>query len=707
MPSSTRQPSSPKSPRNANYRSCSNNTTDDPLRTAVSGEVVDYRGFSTSIHELYADVDSERVDCCAMTCGGMLQSDRDRYLLTGVTPPAVLKRCTVHFLFPLAIFLTAGLCATHISDAALNQAISTILVLLLFGYFVLQCYKGHTKRIGIRKDLLWLKYQIHHHRRANLLELLEHERPEDVHDDVFLGQTRRDFGCAHPCCLIGCYPDDRRVGDEERRDDNFCSRLWTLACPNQACCGMHVQVCGVCAIAQEAREVENVLLPPAYRRIDYVTMQAVTDYYPAVYRARWEEPGSKWRPPLSRLSIRLLQALALLAGVLVLWAIGSPLYWTFVIGRKHHPRMFNGWDLMVFVLAWLQAAGLLAVIVYVVNRIKPSELSTDALIKYFASGFFLSTSLAVFWELVVSVLVRIIVSLILALSGIDTEMDPDQYNLSGFGTTFISPWLMTAGTSVKDFLQAFGNDHPIFYTFYILFNAFLVAALIEELCKYFGYRMVEHPDFFTKRDLDEASRIVFGENDDEDAEDAEGNLRRDGRPDYAKQQTSVQARGAAITLAMVAVAMGFTCCENLVYLFIYSNQSVQMELTVLVSRSFFPVHPLAAAIQSIGVCRRDLEASRETKIGRIILPAVLFHGAYDFFILWIDFMAKRNGVYADGDNDDAAFDAASAAAVISSLAISIALMAMAALYVYRQGGQQRERLADMDRQSTVDRSRLI
>jgi hypothetical protein len=49
----------------------------------------------------------------------------------------------------------------------------------------------------------------------------------------------------------------------------------------------------------------------------------------------------------------------------------------------------------------------------------------------------------------------------------------------------------------------------------------------------------------------------------------------------------------------------------------------------------FPVHPIAAAIQSVYVCRRDLEKDMTIGLGRIVLPSVVFHGTYDFALLAI------------------------------------------------------------------------
>jgi hypothetical protein len=356
------------------------------------------------------------------------------------------------------------------------------------------------------------------------------------------------------------------------------------------------------------------------------------------------------------------------------------------------------------------------------HRHKKSELSTDALIKFFAAGFCLSTSLAVFWEIVCSLVLKVFITLVLLMAGVGEEGDPesnrspsDWVKTLGFGADQLVPdgRLRLASSGLKDFLQAFGNDHPVFYTLYILVTAFFLAAFIEELCKYFGYRMVEHPDFMSAKELNEASQIVLGENshhghDDEEANNYNAIVERTG---FAKQGQSRRAQGANIMLAMIAVAIGFACCENLVYLFIYSKGSIQMQLTVLISRSLFPVHPIAATLQSIGVCRRDVEGERHFQLGRIILPAVLFHGGYDFFILWIDFLSRRHGTYAKNDDDGGgaatASDDANLAAVATSFVVSMLCLVIALVYVVRASRLQRERLANMDRGVAVDHSRLL
>jgi hypothetical protein len=233
-----------------------------------------HRGFSTSIHDMFQSPETERIDCCALTCCGMMQSDRDRYFLQGVTPPSLIRRLWLHLLIPVWLLAIAGWAAMRIRDPIFNQAFTTCIVVLLICYFMTQCSKGRSKRIEIRKDLLWTKAQLLDQRRQNLSVILEQERPDDdgANQEYYLGQTQWDFGMAHPCCLLSCYSEDRLVSrddDEERpAAANMCTSLWEWTCP--PCCGMHIQCCGVCALAQEGREVETALLPRSYLRVDYV-----------------------------------------------------------------------------------------------------------------------------------------------------------------------------------------------------------------------------------------------------------------------------------------------------------------------------------------------------------------------------------------------------------------------------------------------------
>jgi hypothetical protein len=298
---------------------------------------------------------------------------------------------------------------------------------------------------------------------------------------------------------------------------------------------------------------------------------------------------------------------------------------------------------------------------------------------------------------------RATMSILMAMSGIDAVTGDGYKDVLVFSMPYANFWMTAqesgAGTDTyRDFLEVYGNDHPFVYTVYLFVNAFFLAAMIEELSKYFGYRMVDHPDFLSKRALDEASETYYHD------EEEEGQ-RAEDTPDFSQQDRSLKSRGAAITVSMVAVSLGFACCENLIYIFVYGEATLGMEVLILIARSLFPVHPIAAALQSIRVSERDLEKNSKTKLGDIILPAILFHGFYDFFLMWINFMDTRHGRFVEAADDDAV--EASGAGDLYSLVVSLLLVSVGLVYYFRESRKQRERFEAIDNQTSVDQSRLI
>ena len=216
------------------------------------------------------------------------------------------------------------------------------------------------------------------------------------------------------------------------------------------------------------------------------------------------------------------------------------------------------------------------------------DLSFDAVVKYFASGFCLCTFLALVYEMVVGGLVGFVSTLVVAF-GIASEIDPDMDQ-----------------REVEKLGKRYAKDHIVLFSIFVFINAFIVAALIEELVKYFGYHMVETPDIM------EQNVAATRNETDEEGEDREATTSLS----VAGPPRSLVSRGAAITIGMVAVAAGFACAENLVYVFFYSPPGIDQEVGTLLVRSLFPVHPLCAAIQSIGVVQRDIEQHKGYGIGR-------------------------------------------------------------------------------------------
>ena len=658
----------------------------------------------------------------------------------------------MHIVIPACIFLAAGFAAMRLKPVEVNQIASTGLVLLMIFYWSLQCGKGRTKRMEVRKDMLFTKFQLaqrhllslgssqNQQRRRVAAVLMHNERPDDddsvAHDaeeEYYLGQTRGDIQCAHPYCVLGCYREDRSRNQRSRTSDDLCSTMYELCCPDF--CGRHVQIAGMCAIAQEGREMERTILPAPYRRIDYITMQSILQYYPAIYQHRHKNSNNnkmladdsmgnitrflgassegtgtgKQQPtllghPLSRLSHYLVQTLKLFLAIMLTWSVIGPLYWSNVIGRRGMMSAFQVQHFIVMILTFVQAFGYIVAARYLVRRTTKTdpELSMDAIIKYFASGFFLSASLAIFWEFVTSQVIDTFIALLLAALGVvsvdNPEMDMGVQNSSSNDILQSLHGYFGCGFSIgrPEYAVVFGYDHPVLYTIYIFLVTFFVAAFIEELCKYFGFRMVEHPDFLSSKDLHDAS-VVLRKSDNDDDEDEDEDVESPSSTTtttskrFSKQLQSVQAQGAAITLAMVTVAIGFSCCENLLYVFFYSAKSFLREMGILIERSLFPVHPILAAIQSIGVCARFLEHDKSYKLGGIIKASVLIHGMFDFLIVFINFIGNLIGQqYQDGDLK------ISNVTEFISLLLCVGVLAWSVWYLDRESTAQRQRLATID-----------
>eukprot|EP00521_Asterionellopsis_glacialis_P010653 CAMPEP_0195296886 /NCGR_PEP_ID=MMETSP0707-20130614/20344_1 /TAXON_ID=33640 /ORGANISM="Asterionellopsis glacialis, Strain CCMP134" /LENGTH=342 /DNA_ID=CAMNT_0040358513 /DNA_START=143 /DNA_END=1171 /DNA_ORIENTATION=- len=309
----------------------------------------------------------------------------------------------------------------------------------------------------------------------------------------------------------------------------------------------------------------------------------------------------------------------------------------------------------------------------------------------------------------------------MALFDIDVQTDEDGYSNTSTSTTeegggsgnAIYNWVTTnvggfghaplaaAGTG-KNYLEAFGKDHPLIFIIYIGVTCFVLAALVEELCKYFGYRMVDHPDFHSELELEEAAaerssgsipdkaaRAAMAQ---QDEDDSLGEIENQ-RMDFTGQQRSATSLGASITTAMVATALGFACCENLVYVFVYhSHSGFGMQMTVLIVRSLFPIHPIAAAIQSVGVVKRDIENLPQYQLGRIIVPALILHGSFDFILVLADFLS---GLNTSSNNADAAQSKNQWYGVVS-LILSFVCMMMGLFYYWKESRAQRRRLQALD-----------
>ena len=313
------------------------------------------------------------------------------------------------------------------------------------------------------------------------------ERGEEVVNprelQTFLRRQNPDTTGAH-CCWSLCYRHDYdfidetglinngRIGSDNNDnvpEDDFCTYLWDYLSGIFWCCGgCWCQCFGICALAQEEREV-NRLTGNEEPKIDYLTMQPYTEYYPAIVNLRNNQNASPWAHmrALSELSSKMLKNVG---GVLILLLI---------FAMSDVDKAFSWENLGVLLMTLGQAF----FIEYLVHwRWNLFDLSFDSVVKYFASGFFLATPMAVIFESIVSTITGfatlVIMSLVIAS---DNELAKEL------------------STNPKKGMEDFTVNHPEVFVLVQFVNAFCVAALVEELMKHFSYRMVVTPETITQR----------------------------------------------------------------------------------------------------------------------------------------------------------------------------------------------------------------
>ena len=636
-----------------------------------------------------------RTDLCSLPCFGILQSDYTRFLMTHTRPPTLFKRACLHAITPLGLFCLAGWFAGHIRQRVVNSVVCTALVYWIICWIFAACFRGRKKRVMVREEVLFKLRQrqerierrlIAERRRregAGVLGLspsggglvpVETEEYEYYSDDESeyirsdmggLGQTRYEMNCAHR--MLGCYPSDVAPGEgeDERRTSDYqlqrdgsagaadgedlCTRAWScLSRPCLPCFpfggaegsrGCHLQWCGLCALAQEGREA-NLTLPRHLRMVDYVTMEPFLMYYPRIVELRKGAAGglADHMRALSGFSTLLLKSLLTILAVLLGLSLTSAL---------------RGWefaDFAVLVGTFVQA---LSVLVFVHWGFHRHDLSVDAVIKYFAAGFALSSCMSFTVEAAEFLAFKGAVNAVIWLCGVE-EVEDD-----GYGGMRVK--LATSATDgarrlsgSDDVLNGFFERNPAAKFVYVLLSSFLLAGLVQELSKFFGFAMVDHPDFASERELRKAKATMPFQIQRHNVED-DSSVGTDGksesRPatprtpttldgsiasfDPASQRRSLASVRGGVTCAMVAVALGFACFENILHIFVYNRSSLTSEVVVLVAKSLFPIHPIFAAIQSVYVCRRDLERDRRVGLGRIVLPSMIIHGTYDLVLLLI------------------------------------------------------------------------
>lgn len=494
-----------------------------------------------------------------------------------------------------------------------------------------------------------------------------------------------EVACSHT--ILGCYPVDppEEIYEEEElevteegsvttrkkvhKHEDFVSRGYS--CLMAACCGWcckcWFQCLSVCALAQEAREM-RLLLPPRYQRIDYITHQPFSDYQKDVNELRRGWMGKKRKkggfvPHYNALS-RLSRYILCTAAAVLTIILATLLF---------NPRAAFSWpDAVLLISTFVQSFLVLYIVHWIFHK---SDLSLDAVIKFFAAGFVIAVPSAVFFE---GVLVNIIL-------------------VSAWTVYEICQSLIGEG-----FAEWMASNYRWVWVLGELFNAYIVAAVTEELCKYYTFRSVEHPDLIFLTGLDRKSHdehtvegglvaYPFGAHNVSDLNRSKSfDTQKSGEDKRSKILPSAHTleefyedendvrtyrqKAAAVTTGMISVAVGLACAENMMYVFLLGGAKgtsssnaehrgdVYEEWIVLLFRSIFPIHALAAALQSINMVRKFVEGSNHNNhrigVGRIILPAVILHGTFDAILMginvyiesaWDAYLEENEGNIGEGE----------------------------------------------------------
>ncbi len=147
--------------------------------------------------------------------------------------------------------------------------------------------------------------------------------------------------CVHRMC--GCYGSD--LSNEERfggRSNNSGGEVQSdfLGCLSSAfsslccgrLCGCHWQICGICGVAQEGRQID-ALVPVERRRLDYVTFQSYFDYMNNIRKLRADKNGKLWDhymalSKLSRMMLKTLFTVTLILSVFSVVVAPDDFKWT-------------------------------------------------------------------------------------------------------------------------------------------------------------------------------------------------------------------------------------------------------------------------------------------------------------------------------------------------------------------------------------------
>ena len=135
------------------------------------------------------------------------------------------------------------------------------------------------------------------------------------------------------------------------------------------------------------------------------------------------------------------------------------------------------------------------------------------------------------------------------------------------------------------------RDYVLIVILKNFFSSFVIASVVEEACKYFSFFIIEHPDFLHISDV--LAKTYANDNDENivgvelnEIETKTTSKRIVNKASFNSDQSnqdmaskipensSYLSQGTKVTLAMVSVAIGFACNENISYVFLNSGENL-------------------------------------------------------------------------------------------------------------------------------------
>lgn len=135
------------------------------------------------------------------------------------------------------------------------------------------------------------------------------------------------------------------------------------------------------------------------------------------------------------------------------------------------------------------------------------------------------------------------------------------------------------------------------------------------------------------------------------------------------------------------------------------------ELETLFLRSLLPLHPVAAALQSLGIVERDLE--KRGQLGRAVIPAIVLHGIFDFAVIFPATLAIAKSpppATADGEEPESA--EMNVGLLLFTTSLGFLTVVLGLVYYFVQERNQRGRLnavqlgRDYDTDDIIDQDEI-